>query len=434
MWSKWSKRTLEDVYERPGTVDGPVEAWRPRLALPSLRIPVLTGIGTASALPWRWLFGSRLLVLLAGVGSAIVVPARGGFRIPSIADHLGTVGNVLGASVVRWDSTYYLAIASHGYTTGRADLAVFFPLYPLLIHIVGFVTRSDVVAGAAISLASFAIAMALLHRLTEREFDKRTADITVLLVAFAPLSFFFSALYTESLFLALSLAAILAARNERWAAAGIFGGLATLTRVTGILLVVPIVIMHRRSRRRLDPQLGWAALMPLALIAYVGFLAMNGISWLAPFADEKSWGRVTVGPIVGIASAAWVALKSAAAILQGHQAIYDPTRYGPLTPSAESIFLLLVLVVAFIVLASCFRRLPLEYGAYAAVALLMCVSSPRVGQPLVSFDRYLLTIFPLWMAAGAWIARRQLAHLVIPAGALLLVFYTVQFSSWSFVA
>jgi hypothetical protein len=64
----------------------------------------------------------------------------------------------------------------------------------------------------------------------------------------------------------------------------------------------------------------------------------------------------------------------------------------------------------------------------------MCISSPQIGQPLTSFDRYTLTIVPLWMAAGAWVAKRGLQRPAVVVGSILLVFYTVQFSSWSFIA
>ena len=69
--------------------------------------------------------------------------------------------------------------------------------------------------------------------------------------------------------------------------------------------------------------------------------------------------------------------------------------------------LLAVLVIAVLALVVAFRRLPLAYGAYAGAALLVCIWSPVAGQPLKSLDRYTLTIFPLWMAAGAWMSERR---------------------------
>jgi hypothetical protein len=114
--------------------------------------------------------------------------------------------------------------------------------------------------------------------------------------------------------------------------------------------------------------------------------------------------------------------------------IYSPSIDGPLTPSAESIVLLIVLGVALAALVVAFRRLPLAYGAYALATLLVCTWSPTSGQPLQSLDRYSLTIFPLWMAAGAWVSERRVSRIVLPVSAALLAFWTFQFSTWAWVA
>ena len=86
------------------------------------------------------------------------------------------------------------------------------------------------------------------------------------------------------------------------------------------------------------------------------------------------------------------------------------------------------------VVAASHRRLPLAYGAYALAALVVCTWSPVTGQPLKSFDRYTLTIFPLWMAAGAWLSERRRARLLLLVSGALLAFWTLQFASWSWVA
>ena len=391
---------------------------------------------TAPSLPLKAFACSRLLVLAAGVAGVLTVRAQaGGQGVSGRIASVEPIGNTTAGAVFhQFDASYYLAIASHGYIAAAPNNLAFFPLYPSLIRALGFLIGSDVIAGLVISTASFALALMLLHRLTELELGSRAADATVLLVAFAPLSFFFTAIYTESVFLLLSVAAVLAARRERWALAGILAGLAALTRPTGVLLVVPLVIMRLKGRRRLGRQLAWA-LSPVAVLgAYLAILAANGFSWLAPFRVEAFWQRADVGPITGIASAVVTAVNSAAAIVLRGQPVFDPTLKGLFTPNAECVLLLLVLVIAVVFLVACFRRLPLQYGAYGAAVLLMCVSSPAVGQPLVSFDRYVLTIFPLWMAAGAWIAQRRLERVAVAAGSILLVFYTVYFARGSFIA
>jgi Mannosyltransferase (PIG-V) len=389
---------------------------------------------TACGVPLKAFICSRLLVLMAGIGGVLTVRQQAGAAGASgVIAQLGPIGNATAGAVLRqFDASYYLAIASHGYLATAPDHLAFFPLYPGLIRVLGLLSGSNVIAGLVISSASFALALVLLHRLSELELGSRAADATVLLVAFAPLSFFFTAIYTESLFLLLSVGAVLAARRERWALAGILAGLATLTRPTGILLVVPLIIMRLRAGR-LDRQLAWPLIPVGALLGYLAILVADGFPWLAPFRQGAAWQRVTVGPFTGIASAVVTAWHSAVAIVRG-RVVFAPTLGGPFTPSAECILLLVVLAIATGFLVTCFRRLPLQYGAYAGAVLLMCVSSPVIGQPLLSFDRYVLTIFPLWMAAGAWIARRRLERVAVAVGSILLVFYTFYFARGSFIA
>ena len=121
----------------------------------------------------------------------------------------------------------------------------------MLIRALGLLVGSDAVAGVVISVVSTAAALIMLHRLTELELGRKAADSAVLLIAFAPLSFFFTAVYTEALFFALSLGSVYAARRERWWLAAVLAGMAAVTRVTGVVLVIPLAIMRLRHTRRL---------------------------------------------------------------------------------------------------------------------------------------------------------------------------------------
>jgi hypothetical protein len=387
----------------------------------------LTGSVTARAL-----LTSRLLVVLAGVCGVLSESAARPWGPRNIG--LGSVGNVLAGSAVRFDAKWYLGIAHHGYDAAGTGTRAFLPLYPGLIRALGYVVGSDVIAAATISLVSFAAALVLLHRLADLELGPHAADATVLLLAFAPLSFFFSAVYTESLFLLLSVGAIYAARRERWVLACALAGLGALTRTTGITLIVPLVLMLRPWHA-----FGWRRVAPLILVvaplaAYLAWLGLTGHSWLAPFQAESVWHRETLGPFLGVAYALAWAVRHAVEIATGAQAVYLPGPYGVLTPAAESILLLLIALLAGFLLRACWRRLPRYYGAYAATTLMICLSSPQRGQPLVSLDRYVLTIFPLWMAAGAWIAKRRLQTPAVIIGSIALVFYTFWFSRYAFIA
>ncbi len=404
-----------------------------RRATSSGRFGRAVSVGTV---PLRAFLVSRAIVIAAGVAGALAVPRRIGwerFDPLHLSERLGAVGNVLAAPSVRWDSIHYLTIAGHGYAA--AGNTPFFPLYPVLIRVLGYPLGSDALAGIVISAVSFMVALALVHRLTELELGRRAADATVLLVALSPLSFFFSAVYTESLFLALSVGSLYAARRGRWALASGLGALAAVTRVTGVLLVIPLATMFFAERRRPDRRLGWILLVPAALGCYLGYLAASGFGLLSPFARG---GRAVAPSIVMTGSISTVvsAMHAAAAGLRslGAGPIYQPSIGGPFPAGTESLLLLGVLVIAVVALVAAFRRLPLAYGAYALAALVVCTWSPVTGQPLKSFDRYTLTIFPLWMAAGGWLSERRLTRPLLLVGGALLAFWTFQFATWSWVA
>jgi hypothetical protein len=56
------------------------------------------------------------------------------------------------------------------------------------------------------------------------------------------------------------------------------------------------------------------------------------------------------------------------------------------------------------------------------------------GDPLHSFGRFALVLFPLWMIAAAWLSERRMIRLVIEAEAVLLLFYAIEFGRWVFIA
>jgi hypothetical protein len=142
----------------------------------------------------------------------------------------------------RHDALWFLRIAADGY---RADdgSGAFFPLYPLLTRAVGTALGGHWLLGAyVVSNVALVVALTVLYRLTERELSDLAARRTVLYLAVFPTAFFLYAPYTESLFLALVLGSLYAARRSAWLLAGGLGALAALTRSTGLLLVLPLVV------------------------------------------------------------------------------------------------------------------------------------------------------------------------------------------------
>ena len=115
----------------------------------------------------------------------------------------------------------------------------------------------------------------------------------MLYAAVFPFAYFFTQVYAESLFLLVSVAAMAAAFESRFALAGLAGGLAVLTRPNGILLGAPLVLIALSGRPRL-PELARRLLalapVPLAFLAFCAFaeqLSGDPLGWLHA---QAQWG------------------------------------------------------------------------------------------------------------------------------------------------
>jgi Dolichyl-phosphate-mannose-protein mannosyltransferase len=391
---------------------------------------------------------SRLLVWAAAVGALALFGVRGLSQAPSWSTPFSSqAANFVVAPALRWDSGWYLSIAHGGYFSASAT--AFFPLYPLLLKAGGVALGSDQVAGLVISLAATIVSLYLLYVLAELELGRQTARTSVLLLAFFPTALFLSAVYTEALFLALSLGVFLAARRERWMWAAVLAGFASATRSTGILLVLPLAWLYlygprsggvavpspRRwmPRFRLERSAAWLALAPAGLIAYMTYLGIAHGAPLAPFQAEQYWAREFAGPF-GAVFAALLTLPASLA----H--IWNGTQYplGPQSPFGWQTYQLIDLPFLAFALAGlwlCWRKLPTAYLAYAALALAEALSYPVSEEPLKSFSRYLLVIFPLFIAWGAYLAERPLSRRVMLATCGLgLAGFSALWGIWAWVA
>ncbi len=203
-----------------------------------------------------------------------------------------------------WDAQFYVEIAQsgypHGYTYMNGQLTgnnlAFFPLYPLLIRIAHTVsglawgTSAVVVAW----LCAFAAAV-VVHRLVRELVSERVAGFAVALVFCQPMAVSLWIAYTESLFLLLAAAALLAARRESWLWAGLLTCLAGLTRSTGIALsaalVVAVLLVARRERRLNWRMVAGGVLGCLGMPAYLGWVGLR-VGHLDGWAHIQSagWG------------------------------------------------------------------------------------------------------------------------------------------------
>lgn len=140
------------------------------------------------------------------------------------------------------DAVRYLDIAENGYVREgeNAINLVFYPLYPLLMRLLSFLTGGNIrLAGLMLSQGSYAAASVALYEWLRLDHTEEGAWFGVILLALHPFSVFVMGVYSESLFLLLTVSCLYFLRRQRFPAAGIAGFLAALCRSQGMLLFLP---------------------------------------------------------------------------------------------------------------------------------------------------------------------------------------------------
>lgn len=472
--------TLTGTHSRPLAGEQTLFSPLARLRADGARMTALRDV-------WRALWVSRLIVWGAGAGTVATLgfgPLRHAFDPPGSMSGFGRLGDVLAAPAARWDAAWYLTIAHYGYRPDlgafTASRTAFFPLYPLGLRAISDLDVPPVLAGVLLSLFALSIGLYGLHRLTTLEAARlrlagsgKIARLAVLSCALGPMAFFFSAIYSESLYLALSVGVFLSARRGRWALAASCAALAAATRSTGIVLALPLALLYlygpredRLPDRERAPALGapqsthvgakvvcvfarlrpryrvradslWIVLVPIGVILYMAHLVFAGGDALSPFSAQAGWSRHFAGPYGGVwegLKAAWQGARQLLSFQRTH--IYYPVAgASPTIAAGHNLMLFGFLALGGVAVLGVLRLLPLAYGVYALGALALPLSYPVASQPLMSLPRFLLVLFPLniWLAVRL-VSRPRLTRAVLVLSALGLAFFAAEFSTWHWVA
>ena len=339
-----------------------------------------------------------------------------------------------------WDGQWYVRIAALGYRSRQST--AFFPLYPLLTRwLAALLLQRSIIAGVSLSLVCYVAAMYLLYRLVALDYTGSVAAWTVVFASLFPTSFFFQAVYTESLFLLTTVACLYFARREQWLWAGLAGFCAALTRNTGVLLVLPMALFYFGTRnwklRCIDRRLAWFALVPIGLLVWMAYLQVRFGDPLVFLQAQAHWGRHLSAP--------WNALERG--LVRGIAGVTSLWRHGLGAFSLDShggllipvalpnALALVVLVGAVVVLGLAARRLKPPYLVYAIAALVAPLFSPAMRQPLFSLPRFALTNFPLFLGLALLTRPLKITRIaLLVAFALTLVVLTSVFARSFFVA
>ncbi len=330
----------------------------------------------------------RIFLILLAIVSPVVIPVWGG-RFPYVEERL--IATKLPSFIWSWgnfDSVHYLPIAQNYYSDYFTQ--TFFPFYPILIRLAAklFFENNYFLSGIFISNISFCFALILFYKLMKLEKMEKYFLWSMIFLFTYTTSFYFGALYSESLFLVLSLSSFYAARRGNWLLAGIAGFFASLTRLFGLFifpaLIYEIFVQFRQSAKDSSKLYNAAYLMliPLGLVAYMVYLQVE-------FKDALLFWH---------AQPAFGAERVTNSIVLTPQVIY---RYIKILFSVSAVtipfWIALLELMSFLISAAILftgrKTIRTSYSIYAWLILIV----PGLTGTFSSLPRYTSIIFPLFM-------------------------------------
>lgn len=319
----------------------------------------------------------------------------------------------------RWDSGWYINIAQYGYSDTVHNVylnTAFFPFYPLLIKGLSYLVGNVHIAGLLISNASLLAASLLLYRLVSEKFDTEIAQKSLLLLLVNPFSFFFSAVYTESLFLLLVTLVFFFGSGKKWLPAALCAAAAGATRLVGILTVIPLLYFYFESIefkwRRIHADILW---LGTSLLGLGGFILFQALKFGDPFLFVKSQNAPGWKEGVNLLSA----LDALRISFSG-----DALKTGEF-PAVYLIHILSFLVGLSILIVNR-HKIHAAWWIWGLLTLLISFSV------WISVGRFLIVIFPLYIGT-ALLFKGKRFDVVLYFSVLFLSLFTILFSHWYWI-
>ncbi|MBI5044486.1 MAG: glycosyltransferase family 39 protein [Candidatus Levybacteria bacterium] len=318
-----------------------------------------------------------------------------------------------------WDGMHYLYIAKNGY--GKASISNrFFPLYPLTIVGIHVFVPDYLLSGLISSTIFSFFALLIFYLLTRELFDENIAFKASLFFMVFPTSFFMSLVYSEALFifLVLFLFYFLHKKNYLIAAFSVF--FLIFTRPVGILTIIPLLLFYLFDKKKKKTVLRLPSfadpvdltfypqalvfLIPLlGVFFYFLFMQMTTGNYFSGFQDQSSvissWRlENAINPIFFLKN-----------LFSPH---LQPHSY--LDSFLDRMFFVIFLI-----------SLPFIYRFFNKTIFIYSILLgfiPLFGS-FMSYMRYLLPVFPLFILMGVLTNSKKYSLLFFP---LLFLCYSLQ--------
>lgn len=314
----------------------------------------------------------------------------------------------------RWDSSWYFSIVKHGYSyvPDQWSNIAFFPLYPLLIKIFNPIFKYLPLTGIVISNVCFLMSLIILYNIAKRKFGETVAFKTLLFFVLFPFSFFFSAAYSESLFLLLALLSFYYSEKNKWGIASFCAMLCSVTRVVGIALLPALLLKYlekiKFDFRKIKFNVIYLFVIPMGILCYMFFLYVKFGDPLLFLKVQQTWERhiFNFSPHLYVLS-------------------HIPRNYLDIL----HLFNLVLTIFFGYLLWPVFRYLGISY----AILSLSLIFIPFI-TGLESMGRYLSVVFPPFIIMGYIINNPKIYYSLSILFTILLIGFSIFFSHWGWVA
>lgn len=401
----------------------------------------------------QWFTIWRLLLFIPVFIGIVSLPFRENSLFTTLwqyTDKYPVVENELIYPWSNFDGVHYIGIASRWYV----DDGRFMPLFPIIVGVVAAPLSliwpvlpygpATFWAGILVSTVATILALYYLTKLLHLDYKTKTIQTTIFLTLASPLAFFFAAIYTEGLFLLLSILALYFARQKKWFLASLAAMFLSVTRLSGILIIFPLLWEYYELKIKPKNNFGdiltsfwnslwnskkqlfgldnkiwkkyknlfWFAIIPILLILYSYF---NYLKWGDFLFFINAHGKLgnsrettnIVFPLITVYRYVKIFLTVSIKQYEFWIALLE---FGALIYASWSLFL------------AWKEKIRPSYQIFA----LVMISLPLLSGTLSGFPRYILPIFPFFLAQGLWFNihkknKHSLLFLVVFVGISILL-------------
>lgn len=304
----------------------------------------------------------------------------------------------------QWDGQWYLKIIKYGYWYKGPNIqspSIFFPLYPLLGKVLSFTGISPELSLFLIANLACLSFFIFFWLLVKKDFGKKVADIALFYYAISPISYVFSSLYAESLFLLLCCLTFYFLKRKDFLKASLMAGLSSAVRPFGIMLVLPILFVGWKNKEKIWKLAFYLIIASLGLLLFCLHLFLK-TGQIAPFfiVQKRAWHHLWLMP--------WGSIKL---FLESILLIKQNNLFFPV-----AIFdLATVFLFTFLLLFS-FKKIDVSYQLFLWPMYFLSMSQPWEPSfflPSASVSRHLFQMFPLIAYLGAIGSKNKLVHYLI---------------------